>query len=299
MSKFSPSCFQKAWATALVGSAVVALAGSASAQFSTDFNPPTYVRGQSLNGQNGWTSNDPDGGTYTFGSGSTGNVGGTDDVSTVSGFTQQGNLSDYAATLGGQFAPDNVPGNASPTLTHTLTLGTNMGTAQISLDFGISQSQANGNFPTHDSFGFGINGPNGGLAFSVNFVPSANTAFDNITLSTTTGTTAALASVALGTRVHLVLNVNQTAQTFTATIGGVTLPTTAYAANGLTTFNAIWNLTNTTHVTASDGGTAYTNPGDNTLAFDNLQSAVPEPSTYVMLGAGALCLLAVARRRTA
>ena len=152
----------------------------------------------------------------------------------------------------------------------------------------------------------------------MNFVPtSTNSAtLDNITVTSATGTSAALKSFTLGNRYKLTVGINLTLHTFsvgltaesnTGAIVAGTLPTTVLSsgthAGTLTDIGTTWVLATPTTSAAGNGGasggTAYTSGGDNVILFDNLSILpVPEPSTDAMVAIALACGVVAAKRRS-
>lgn len=87
-------------------------------------------------------------------------------------------------------------------------------------------------------------------------------------------------------------------------IAGAALLNTGYAVGGL---SALWNLedTSSTSVGYLDNGspvTLYTGAGGNTMIMDNIRvtaTAIPEPSSLVLLGVGSVMLLGIRKSRRA
>lgn len=86
-------------------------------------------------------------------------------------------------------------------------------------------------------------------------------------------------------------------------VAGAALLNTGYAVGAL---SALWNLedTSTTSVNYLGNGnpvTLYTGAGGNTMIMDNIRvtaTAIPEPSSWVLLGVGSVILLGIRKLRT-
>ena len=314
--------------TALLGVTAVSLVSSSQAQvvYSENFNAG-YDYTASLSDQNGWATNDTFTGATYSANGNTADVGQSDGVNVVSGASLSNG--DRLGILGGVYNPTvAVPGNNAVTLSHGFNLGTSP-TASINLDFIVTQSVApNGN---HDAFGFTLRNTAGGALFSIDFSRLVNTndprytTFDNI--GYTSGSTTPVVSAyafQLGLRYHLTVTLNGRGtnnQTFSASFynqdnstgaqnGGVFSIANNVAYTGTVgNLAASWNLfsNNTAAANGTATGfnsqgtnnTAYISPGSNALFFDNIVVAVPEPSTYALLGLGVAGLVVGLRTRRA
>ncbi len=264
-----------------------------------------------LAGQNGWATSDPVGAT-----GGTQVNGGTNYVGVLGAGGNNFFAGQFGGAVGGiernptptTSAPDVVPSTTSAglvSLYHALpTIGTQL---VMNLDFAVTGSSAS--FPNTDSFAFSLRSADGTKSLiSINFVPptTSGTGQDNITVTAggaTTGTTTG-SGVVFNAQYHLKLTINPGA----SPQFGVTITDSANALAGsfsgsiaggpitlqdVARFSADWSLAD--KATNANGG--LTGAGDNSLLFDNLTIAVPEPATDAMLALGLLGLVALARSR--
>ncbi len=315
------SASSKAVTASLFTLAALSLAGTASAQtypvYSESFSSG-YVANAQLDTQGGWLSNDSyTGGQYTYGVTQSGDIGSSDFVGAVPNFSV--NNADYAGFLGGE-AQGTVPGVGATggpvTLTHTLpTAGAQ--TVAFSTDFVVT---SNSFYGPHDSFAINLTGT-AGRQIGINFVVPTNnsTTADNVTYSTGAAgaQSAALGSIPLGTqRYKLTINVNVAGGTFgatltpesnTGTLNGSVISLvpngTTYGTGDITGFGYAWTLADQTSVapannptTAGTNALAHTDPGSGGIYFDNIIVSIPEPSTYALLGLGAMGLVVAVRR---
>ncbi len=317
------SSFQRQFAAVIagvLGLAALSWTTPASAQvvYNENFNSG-YNSAQSLSDQAGWTTNDEfTGATYNGA-----DVGQSDGVSQVGGVALANG--DLQGILGGVYYPGTaVPGTNAVTLGHGFALGSGL-TASINLDYVVTQSQTpNSN---HDAFGIALRNTAGGTLFSVDFTRLVNTndpkytTYDNIGYTSGSSTPVTALSFQLGLRYHLTITLNGRGtanQTFSASFftedsttglqnGGVFNVATNVAYTGTVaglaaTWNLFSNSTAAANGTATGFGsqgtnnTAYNAPGSNALYFDNIVVAVPEPSTYALLGVGAFGLMVLRRR---
>ena len=319
--------FTKTVVPVVLGLAVLATVQQARAQYSTNFD--NYDSSSSLSGQdNGaWDTNDPfTGATYTYpgavASNAARSIGQSDGVEGVANY--QTSLNDQQAYIGG----DNVNGGALPGRGVVYTFHpTNLPATSsfvFNTDYVVTRPAVdNSGNPTttHDQFGFSFLTAGGTTSlFNINFQVASNssTTVDNVSYNVGGDPIAGTAtnSLTLNSRYHLTVNVNAVAHTFSAFImaetpnGSITAgtPNQAIATNVPFTgdvgdFAAYWKLNNLTNAPANGGtltggnNTAFTAGGSNILLFDNVSTAVPEPSSYALLGAGLLGLTALVRGR--
>ncbi len=267
-----------------------------------------------LAGQNGWATTDPVGAT-----GGTQVNGGTNFVGVLG--SGSGNF------FGGQFggavggvernptpttgSPDVVPSTGSlglVSLYHALpTIGTQL---VMQVDFAVTSSTGfTPNLP-RDTFAFSLRSADGTKSLiSINFTPTADVAGtpsqDNVTVTAGGTTTSTGTAVVLNSQYRLRLTINPgSSPQFTATIMdpasgasagsfGGSIAGGAITLQNVARFSADWTLTNNT--TNANGG--LTAAGDNSLLFDNLVIAVPEPSTDAALVLGLVGLAGLMRSR--
>lgn len=290
--------------------------------YSENFNSTaTYTLGDTLSDQSGWTTNDEGtGGTYSYPGSTAGIIGQSDGINLVPNVSTA--PGDYVGFIGGAYGKAVAPGRSNVTLNHSLPTN-NAQTVSFSTDFLVTAPTASN--PVHDGFGFSLTGTGGASLFSINFaVRNDNSAAsDNVTYTVGATTTTSPYAISLLTqRYKLTINANVASGTFSAFLqaedatGALTagsLVTIAsnqtYAlagAGNIAGYAALWNLTNSNPATdttlannpatAGTNNRAYSNAGTNALYFDNVFVSVPEPSTYAMLGLGALGLIFMARR---
>lgn len=310
--------------------ATAAHAQTSKVYYSTGFDGPEVTNGtpgtfnyntggtpsgtQPLAGQNNWASNDSAAGVENTSAPYQTN-GGTSYVGVVNASAFGGT---NAAALGGQFrnpgstdntAPDVVPSSATGGLVnlfHPVSLTPAAPTVVVNVDFIVTASTLGG----HDNFAFSLR--TGGTAttlgsdlLSINFVlpttPSQQATQDNIGYTTGAGVLRTTGSaITLNAQYHLQVTLTTGASpTFLAVIagGGNSFnfggALTADPAN-INQVSADWAVASGT---ITNGG--YTGAGNNSLGFDNLTVAVPEPSTYAMMALGLAGLGVLLRRKVA
>ena len=314
----------RAIAPSVLGLALCALSPYAQAQYSTSFD--NLNSSLSLSGQDGWDSTDDStGATYTYPGSTASNaarfIGQSDGVTSVA--TYRTGVNDQQAFVGG----DNVNGGALPGsgtvfTYHPTGLPTTSNLA-FNSDFVVTRPAVDANnnaTDAHDQFGFSFLNTANTALFNINFQLAGNssTTVDNVSYNVGGNPAAATptSSLTLNSRYRLTVNVNVAASTFSASITAESLmgSTAGQTAQTVATnvpftgsvgeFAAYWKLANLTTaaanggtITAGGNNTAYTLAGSNLMLIDNVSSAVPEPSSYAMLGAGLLGLAAFARSR--
>ena len=312
----------KAVIPSVIGLAALAVVGNAHAQYSTGFD--NFNSQDSLSGQDNWDTNDGfTGATYTY-PGSTApnaarSIGQSDGIEAVSNY-QTGPLDQQGYVGGNNQNGGALPGTSTVFVTHSTGLAATSSFI-FNTDYVVTAPGSN----AHDQFGFSflnsgaINA--GSSIFSINFQVASNnsTTVDNVSYSLGGPAKATpVLSLTLNSRYHLTVNVNvaSTGSTFSAFItaenpngsvisgvGAQTIANNVAFTGSISQFAAYWQLANLTTSPANGGdqtgtnNTAYTAPGSNILLFDNVSTAVPEPSTYVLTGAGLLGLAAFARVR--
>ena len=289
MNLFSPS---KSSLKALGCGAFVALslglasrAGAQTPSYQTNFD--NLTPNSTLSGQDNWTDNDTDQ---------------PDSVGFVSGYSTS--ATDYLATVGGAFVAAGPTGGAPTTSPVYLAHPFNPvgGSYTFDADFAVTSSVTG--FANSDSFGFTFQGANGNNLFSIDFVPQLATGattgatVDAIRYSIYNLATGAQSQMTTGmgfqlnSRLHLSLAVNELTNTLSFTVTPNSGP--ALTETNLSLFGTQSALTAgfaATYVETVAGA-----PGSNALIFDNV-AAVPEPSTYAMLGLGFLGLATRFRRK--
>ena len=260
--------------------------------YTTNFDDAaTFPPGGSLSGQDGWDTNDP----YN----STDGRGQSDYVGQLNGYTPANNPNDELAGLGGfqRSAAANLdisPDRGQVFLFHTFSVA-GAPTVNFNVDMAITTSSST--FPNNDSFGWSFQSATGTL-FSVDFVPVTNAAgavtAEEVEYTVNGAQTDAHLSITPNTTslYHLSVGVNVTGKSFGFTLtgsntGGVDNISLANVASdfNLTDVAATWNLANAASA------------GSNELIFDNYAVAVPEPSTWALLGAAGVATLGVLRCR--
>ena len=257
-------------------------------------------------GQNGWLTNDPDNSaTATSGA----YIGGSNFVGSTGYFTG------YSAYVGGAqrsttASSDVVPGAATTYLYHPFALASAATQGyQFGVDFAVTAST--GSFTAQDTFAFTLRNAAGNNLLSVSFAPTtsagaASSGRDGIGYSLGTSTTITNPSnngILLNTQYHLTIQVNPTANTFSAFLSNGTIIATNIGLSGqisatsVTQADATWTLSNQT----TDAAGAYENAGNNVLVFDNYAvsyvNLVPEPSTYAMFAVGVLGTISLLKHR--
>ena len=296
------------------------------AQYSTTFD--NLDGGNSLSDQDGWLTNDEyTGATYNTSTNASQarEIGQAETVTVVDGFSSS--ATDQLAVIGGLVnAPGGaLPGHSTVYVYHPVNLGPSPANIVFSTDFLITPLGTLR--PTHDSFGFTFQSANGATnLFSIDFVPATVNPDTNDAIGYSVNgvqvTTSFANTFSINARYHLVVSANLTAGggNFSAYIvpengtGGengarVTVASNVAFTGTIAELAATWSLANKTSTAPATGTnpadvpatgntntTAYTGGGQNSLFIDNL-SIVPEPSTYALLGVGAVGLAAAMRRR--
>ena len=261
-----------------------------------------------LAGTNGWVTNDPVSGTSSDGA----QKGGTDFVGNIVGYTPTPPGTDYWAGVGDAVAGAGgaEPGNSTVYVGHNPNV-TGAASYTVQTELGITG-------PEQDTFGYtflaattvGSTITASVNLFSVDFVPGGSEIVDghsvnilNVDYSVNGGALQATPdAIAYNSIYHLGLNVTNTPGA--PTLGIVIADgngnifndgTYALAADALTVNNvaATWILSNTT----PDASGAYPGAGANAMYFNNFTVTVPEPSTWMMMGVGAVGLAVLMRRR--
>ena len=284
MQFFSSS--QRALKIAGCSAGAALLLGLASAHgqatYTTNFDDQNvFFPGQTIDQDDGWTDSA---------------ASQPDVVGLIPNFSLTG--TDQAEEFGGGFFRGNT--TDSPVfISHGFTPGAN--SYSFGVDFKIGQSGTPNLQDNEFAYTFRSNTGN---VFSIDFYPqtgaSANV-YDAIRV--TTYNTAGQANqtttgegIALGSRYHLGLSVNVVTGLLSYT---VTLEDGNGVANGAA-MSFSTTLPNSglgvTSIAATYELGPGTSAGDNVMAFDNF-SAVPEPSTYAMLGLGLVGLAARFRRK--
>ena len=279
--------------------------------YSTVFSPANgYSRNTTLSGQEGWDTNDPDNGLQAPTSSvndSGSEIGQTDEV--VNQNPPGTTSTDYYAANGGLLQGNYIPGQGTVQLFHAANV---QGAASFTVnsDAFLTSSQVTGAFTAADTFGYSFLNASGVSLFGVNFVPlttptalAPNGATDSI-FYTVNGVRSTVQSgvLALNGYFHISVAVVGGATptlSFTVTESGAAVATvtgvalTAADATTVANVGTTWTLSNQT----ADANGGYEGAGSNTLYFKNLAVVVPEPSTYAMLGLGALGLALRFRRK--
>jgi len=273
----------------------VALASEVHAQnsyYQTTFD--NDAPNNTLSGQDGWTDNDPN------------QPDGVGVVGTYSSTT-----SDNIASVGGDFLSVAAPSTSPVYLSHPFTSPT--ASYRFDVDYFVTSSVSP--YPADtNAFAFTFRGTNvlGGTInlFSIDLVPNgtgtngAGTTADAIRYTVYnpltgvgTQTSTGLGSV-LNSRYHLDLSVNEATNSFTFSISEEsqtgTLGTVDYTSPAIALTLGEGSLISSIAATYLLGPGNAT--GSNALFFDNF-SAVPEPSTWAMMGLGTLGLVVSFRRK--
>ena len=300
MTLFSSRRALKAIGCSALVALSVGLVSQAHAQngyYQTNFDGDTS--NQTLSGQDGWTdsdSNQPDG------------------VGIIGGYSAPSPAKDNIASVGGDFLNSGGgPSGATAYLAHGFTSPTV--SYRIDTDYFVTKSTST--YPNANSFGFTLQNATGLNLFSINLVPNGSTynteTADAIRYTTYNALGTADAQVStglgsvLGSRYHLDISVNEATNSFIFTITletptGTLSATPAYTSPSITldtgvlasSVNSIAALYTVTPST--DGVVPGSGAGSNALFFDNF-SAVPEPSTWAMMGLGVLGLVVSFRRK--
>ena len=277
------SSFSKVAAGSALVAALLALGSVAHGQgYSTNFDATQgYVGGATLSGQNSWDTNDNNQ---------------PDFVGTVSSYSVP--ATDFVGYLGGLQLSNGIVPSVSPVyLFRPFTLGTTSAYA-FNVDMAITRSGAT--YPNNDSFAWTFRTAAGANLFSVDFAPQ--TANDSNGARTTLAvryTVNGAAQQPTGNGLlsdayyHLTVSVNVTAKQFSVSLtptGGTTMVLASNVSLGT-------NDPSTLAQVAATWNDNVANPGANTLIFNNYAVTVPEPSTWVMLGLGAVGVTVMFRRR--
>ena len=296
---------------------------AASAQYSTNFDNDNNTDALS-DAQDGWGTNDAYTGSYynpTGGANTVRYIGSSDGLTSVAN-VNGGNTSNLQAFVGGAENQNNgfLPGTNLVYVNHPTGFAATQ-SFQFNTDFVVTAPASSTD--SHDNFGFSFQSTKGTSLFQINFTTPNNAAnnltFDDVTYSVGNNATQRSSSFSLNSRYKLTVSVNVSASTFSASYvpenqngTASTLPSVVIASGvqyfgTVSQFAAIWGLNNattaqgiTTQGATDTNSTAFTGGGTNVMLFDNLSTTalVPEPSTYVLLGFGALGLgLALRSRR--
>ena len=289
--------------------------GQARAQgFSDNFSTAQgYTGGNtSLDGQVGWSTNDP--------LNMDGTAGDTSFVSFLAGYTSgSSGAGNNSVAFGGYGAADGYyPGRIDPDLSKSFTTPIVNGdpsksTALFTTDFAIIDS-FDGSYPAKDIFGFDLRNSSDVSLVKFAFNPLTATTSDlNIQwikdgVVQTTANPALLGNYDVGYQAKYRLSVALTGTTFTSWIqllnsSNNVIQTVNLVLNGalsaggtatdFTKTVMTWNLTNTT---PTDPG-VYGNAGSNYLIDNSISvTAVPEPSTWA-IAVGLVGLMAFHARR--
>lgn len=303
----------------LASAAFMLIAGSAAhgqTLYGTNFDGPattapyndtgTYVPDiMDLVGQNGWFGNDDPSvqtspTTYKGGLNSVVNPDGIGAAGNNGG-QLQGQVS--FTSLGPPPVTSTVyPGQASVYVAHGFALP---GSANYTFDTDFAITTSSNTFAS--GYGFGFLNSSSANVLSVDFVQNPNnTLQDLVEYKVGTGTLQTipsgmtLAAIDLNQQEHLNISVNVSAGTFSITIGGNPLLSNASLAGAdPTTSSEIAAEQFVTGSQTPDGNGDYTNSGADSLTFDNFIVAVPEPSTYAMIGLGVVAMVGIMRFRRA
>jgi len=259
----------------------IALLPVASFGFTTTFPASTFDNGTEVQGKDGWGISDPgsdlDGDSIPDGYLSF--------VTSLNGSA--------AAAVGGYYNAPLVPAPTTVFLSHAAPSDLQFTTFSASFDIAGSDEFA----PGRDGFGFGFRDSSNNSLFTVSFVPVGGASADTYQVTYKVGNTSFDALT--GTGGNIIIHANSLYSislafspaganpTFTASISGTSTTTFSGVATGMGSaqvarFGAEWN-------------TIAGQEGDNYLVFDNV-TAVPEASASLLLGAGAIGLMARRRR---
>ena len=264
--------------------------------YSTTFDG--YTTG-SLSGQNGWDTNDPYVGTDTTGAPGS-EIGQSDFVGIITGYSST--ATDDWAYLGGLDRSSVVPGHSTVYVYNNFAATPLTGLSSYAFNVDMSVYPGGSPYTTLDQFAWTFGTAATPNLFSVNFVPNSNSV-DAVRYSVNGGGLVTTGNgIVTNSIYHLTVNVNVVAKTFSISVtptGGTALTLASNISLGtidastVTQVAATWTLANT----AADASGGYSGAGSNSLIFNNYSvGAVPEPSTWALVGIGGLLLLAVRRR---
>ncbi len=292
MKKFSFSKFPLKAVGCSTFAALLLGASSSHAQVTTAYstNFDNLDKTSALAGQDGWTDNDPMD---------------PNGVVVAAGYSN-GSKDLLGFVGGGAILTDGISPSVSPSnVTHGFTPTTSV--YSFTTDFIVSSSVTvtAGTAPSQDAFAFTFKNAAGNNVYSVDFAPSTTSGVDALryttynTLGASNGQTSTGMGITLDSRYHLVVSANVVTESFSITVQPETplgaLSGTAFTQNVTVPVGSV--VGGIASFSATDIVSNLAAPGTNSLLFDNL-SAVPEPSTYAMLGLG-LAGLAFRFRRKA